>query len=173
MIGVHRSDKIARSLLRQRERLTMAWTWNATYALLPMGLISVLLIFTSLETNKRIRSSAKPINLVGIESFESKLWFSIAPSKEGIRITTRDGDLFEIENSDQKLTSEKFEAHVRQASKKSLVDIALANRMTNHSTFVVLSVDETLTYYHVRPVVYALANAGITNYGFEGRIVSE
>ena len=36
----------------------------------------------------------------------------------------------------------------------------------------VLAVDETLSYAHIRPVIYALGEARISKYGFETRLLN-
>lgn len=167
-----RSPVIAASLMRQKARLSMPLTTNLGVLLLPIGLMSLLLIYVSVETNPRIFSTAKPLQLnLPAEEDNAKLWFSLAPSEQGIVIVSNSGESFDLVAKDGETDLTAFTEHLKARVMAVISDVAIANRMDAKSSFVVLSVDERLTYSHVRPVIYALAEAGITRYGFEGRVL--
>jgi hypothetical protein len=99
------------------------------------------------------------------------IWYSLAPTETGLRIVSDQGDRFDISADSSPEEHAKLTNQIRTRMKNVLADVALANRMMDSTTFVVLSVDERLTYSHIRPMIYSLAAAGVTRYGFEGRIV--
>lgn len=174
MIAPKRSPRVALALDRQRARLTMPFTAWPTYVFIPLGFMLILSLFIPIEINPRLFSKAKPLQLSGEEAPGVNLWFAIAPSKNGISITTLDGHLFEFNNDvPEHQRGEKFRAYVKSAAKSVIETAALAHRLDENSSLVILSADEQLTYYHLRPVIYALASAGITRYAFEGRIVKD
>lgn len=173
MIVPARSPKMASAFARVQSRLAMPFTATPAFLFIPVGFAALLLIYTALETNPRLLSTAKPIALAGNEADEAPLWYSVAPDKDGIVVTSNTGEAFQIQNEHQDAGIKKLGAHLKDRGSDSMLDVALSNRMDQRNAFVVLSVDERLTYFHVRPVIYALASAGITRYGFEGRILKD
>ncbi|MCX6119378.1 MAG: hypothetical protein NT027_17705 [Proteobacteria bacterium] len=177
MIISRKHPQIELAFDRIRQRIHGSNTFPITTLFIPVGFISLLMIFVALETNKRIKSLATPLILSGEPTTSPAMWFSIAPHEKGLAISSSDGAHFFIESQSQNGAPQnqfkEFEEHLRSRTKQVLGDVVLANRMDSNSAFVVLSVDESLTYAHVRPVIYALANAGISKYGFEGRVLDQ
>lgn len=174
MMAPKRSPRIALALDRQAHRLVMPFTAWSTYALIPVGIIVILSAFIPLEINPRLFSQAKPLQISGPEAPPTSLWFAVAPTKEGISISTTDGKSFELKNDErEKERGEAFREYLSERKKELIKEKTLANRVDDQSTLVVLSADERLTYFHLRPVIYALASAGVTRYAFEGRIGKE
>jgi hypothetical protein len=171
MILQKRSQKLQSAFRRQQDRLVMPFTANPAWFLLPTGLVSLLLVYVSLETNPRIYSSAKPVQLSQEVRPSEGIWYSIAPSESGLRIVSDQGDYFDVSADSSPEELANLTAQIKIRMKSVLSDVALAKRLTNSSTFVVLSVDERLSYAHIRPMIYSLAAAGVTRYGFEGRIL--
>lgn len=174
MIAPKKSPRIALALERQSERLAVPFTVWPTYVLIPVGFMLLLSLFIPIEVNPRLFSLAKPLQLSGEEEQPSSLWFAVAPSKAGVSISTIDGQVFEMSNDvPEEKRGEEFRAYLKGKSQSIIQASALANRLDQRSSLVVLSADERLTYYHLRPVIYALASAGITRYAFEGRILKD
>ncbi len=167
-----RHPQIELAFLRLRSRLTDLPTNAFTTLFIPVGFISLLLIFVSLEVNKRLKSQATPLVLEGDAARSTTMWYSVAPQQDGgLTIASNDGNHFAIAQDGQGFVS--FEEHLIAKKKQVLQDVMLANRMDETSSMVVLSVDESLTYAHIRPVIYALSRAGISRYGFEGRVLEQ
>ena len=59
--------------------------------------------------------------------------------------------------------SELLQRNVRDG----LLTSSLSNRLVASQTRVILSVDQHLRYFHIKPVLYALAEARISSYTFE------
>ena len=174
MIAPKRSPRLALALERQAERLVMPFTAWPAYILIPVGMIMILSAFIPLETNQRLFSRARPLQLSGEEASPTDLWFAVAPTDSGISITTIDGKVFELKNSEpEEKRGEEFRAYLKERKEELIKSKTLANQIDPSSTLVVLSGDERLTYVHLRPVVYALASAGVTRYAFEGRIIKK
>lgn len=168
------SSKLQAALLRQRERLAVPFTANPVILFIPFGLMCLLLIYVSLETSPRIYSNAKPLLLNHKEESPTfTLHYTIAPAPEGLRIVSNNGDIFSLNGQQDDKGLDLFTNSLKSSIRSTINDVALANRMDEQTSFVVLTLDERLTYAHVRPVIYALASAGITRYGFEGRILKD
>lgn len=174
MIAPKRSPRIALALERQADRLVMPFTAWPTYVLIPVGIILILSAFLPLELNERLVSQAKPLQLSGPEAPATNLWFAIAPTKDGVSITSIDGHVFQLsDNTPDAERGAAFRAYLREVKASVIESTTLANRIDQNSSLVVLSADERLNYYHLRPVIYALASAGVTRYAFEGRILKK
>ncbi|MCX6125743.1 MAG: hypothetical protein NTV34_13505 [Proteobacteria bacterium] len=171
MTLINRSSKILASFTRQKARLAMPYTATPAILLIPVGFMCLLLIFVSVETNPRLFSTAKPVQLVLEEFVGGRLWYSVAPYEQGIRIISDSGKFFDLQGEINAAALTEFSSHLKLRMQKILADVAVANRMDKSTSFVILSVDERLTYSHLRPVIYALADAGVTRYAFESRIL--
>lgn len=174
MIAPKRSPRLALALERQSERLVMPFTAWPTYILIPIGIIMILSAFVPLEVNSRLFSRARPLQLSGDEAPPTNLWFAVSPTESGISITSKDGKVFELNSAvpvDKR--AEEFRSYLVERKEELIRTNVLANHIDPNTSLVVLSADERLTYFHLRPVVYALASAGITRYAFEGRIIKK
>ena len=169
MIISRRHKQVELSFGRLADRLDFKNINPFSYFLLPTGLVCLLLIFVSLETNQRIRTQTTPVELEGVPAKTATLWFSVAPAEGGIFISGNNGDTFLVENGGNGLQA--FEKHLQGQKQKVIADVALANRMDADSSMVILSLDESLTYAHIRPIIYVLGKVGISRYGFEGRVL--
>lgn len=174
MIAPKRSPRLALALERQAERLVMPFTAWPAYLLIPVGIILILSAFVPLEVNSRLFSRAHPLQLSGEEAPPTSLWFAVAPTNSGISVTSIDGKVFELSNTAPAETrAEELRSYLLERKEDLIKSNVLANHLDPNATLVVLSADERLTYFHLRPVVYALASAGITRYAFEGRIIKK
>jgi hypothetical protein len=152
----------------------MPFTAWPAYVLIPVGMIMILSAFVPLEINPRLFSRARPLQLAGEEAPPTDLWFAVAPTESGVSVTSIDGKIFELNNSaPEGKRGEEFGNFLKQRKEELINNKILANEIDPDSTLVVLSADEQLTYFHLRPVVYALASAGFTRYAFEGRIIKK
>jgi biopolymer transport protein ExbD len=170
MMISRKSPQIELAFVRLRENLSKGERGVPVALFIPVGFIALLMVFVALETNQRIKSLASPMTLEGEPAKETSLWYSIAPVEDGLLIAGNDGQSFNVSATGEGY--QEFENHLMERRKQLISDLTLANRMDGNSTFVILSVDEQLTYAQVRPVVYSLAKAGITKYGFEGKILN-
>jgi biopolymer transport protein ExbD len=159
---------IFQGISRIRGRLEMPVEFNPAFVLIPIGFCLLLLVFTRLESDFRLLSSSVPVTIDKPEAPPPAIWFSLAPSDDKIRIVSRNGDVFFIDPNDVSAES-PFPVYLKKEMNRVLTDTVLSARLEKSSGFVVLSVDQHLTYQHVRPVLYALANAGVARYGFETR----
>ena len=51
--------------------------------------------------------------------------------------------------------------------RRSFYSAGLLNEAISNQLIVVLAIDQKLKYSHIRPILYALAEAGINQYAFE------
>ena len=103
---------------------------------------------------------------------EHDLWLSIATKNNQLIITSPHGDLFSwpVEGPDKKSIS-KFQTYLRHRAEELVKDSVRRGQIDEDRTMVALSVDQNLTYQHLRPVIYSLAQAGFSKYGFETRVI--
>jgi hypothetical protein len=65
---------------------------------------------------------------------------------------------------------EVFEKYMKAWAKRHLQNVVRSGQITADTNLAAIAIDQKLTYHHVRPVIYALAAAGVSKYGFETRL---
>lgn len=146
----------------------------ATFAVVLVGLGCAIKAFDA--ANPRLSQAAHPVVLEGSEEGSmGGIWLSMSANGENIMVTTDDKQAFEWPlDPEEGLDSEGYEQFtdfLRDRRKKVVEDLVLSmdRRDIESGTRAVISVDERLTYAHFKPVMLAMANAGIRSYGFETR----
>ena len=129
-----------------------------------------------LGINPRLGHNADVIRLDAPSYVDTPIWLSISATSNELTISTADRNVF-------RLPLQKASDFSHPESTKSLVDYlkhkvaseieasAIAKDPRGHRLMAVLAVDQRLTYKHIRPVLYALSAAHITEYGFETELV--
>ena len=160
------------ALERQSERLKRDSAFPASLLLLPFVAVTVLTLYTSLEVNRKLFSNARPIDRAGPLAEEKQVWLSVGIRKNQIVITTPDGQLFSwpvTGPSSSELAL--LETYLKRRAREVVADAVRRGQLDGNRNVAALSVDQSLTYQHVRPIIYALGGAGFSRYGFETRVV--
>jgi hypothetical protein len=96
---------------------------------------------------------------------------SVGLSNDLIIIKTSSGKIFKwpaVGPSDGDY--ESFENHLKTWTKSHLQSTILAGQLLPSTNTAAIAVDQRLTAHHIRPVIYALAAAGVSKYGFETKL---
>jgi hypothetical protein len=98
------------------------------------------------------------------------LWFAVSlDSAQNIRIINQDRSVFILPlHLDNLALLQGFENYLHGKVKKIIQKAAIHGEMPQIRA--VLAVDESLRYSHLKPILYALSQAHIDNYGFETRL---
>ena len=150
--------------LRLREPL---W-WFPFPIFLSFGLVLLLTAHVLFGTNPRMGHPANVITFPSEARRDSAIWLSVTPIGKEVVVTTGDRRVFrwplEVHSLDE---LKPFRAYLREAVARELEVTALANSAFQHQTTVVIAADQRLKYLHVRPLLHAFAEAGISHYAFE------
>ena len=156
-----------------RERLQDPLVWFPFPALIAFGLVIVLRGHLFGGVNHRLGTEANVVELAAEPLRSPGIWMSITESGNDILIVMDDRRLFKVPLATPNVESlaplvQYLDQRTRESAFKTTLDLELdADRIR-----VVMAVDQKLKYIHIRPILYALAEAKISNYGFETKMIS-
>jgi hypothetical protein len=160
------------ALIRQKDRLSKFEPLSMTATLIPfMGAI-VLSLYTSLETNTRLHARGKPMEYPATETSDHAMWLSASVKSGKVVVTTSGVDYFawpEAGPSAEDLDT--LNEYLALRAQELVKDTVRIGQVTSQSHTAVIAVDHSMTFHHVRPIIYALGRAGFSRYGFETRIL--
>jgi len=167
-----RATQVTLAMGRQKERLTEIDSVSGFVLLIPFLAVIVLSLFTSLETNTRLHAVGKPMEHATTEVADHELWLSVAAKGGKIIVTTSDSNVFEwSEGGPTQREALALTDYLKSRVKDLIIGTVRTGQVSQESLTASVAVDQSLTYQHIRPLLYALADAGISRYGFETRIV--
>jgi hypothetical protein len=106
------------------------------------------------------------------EVTDHRLWLSVSNANGKILISSNDTSSFSWSEAGPSTEQyKKFKKYLDLRVKNLVIDTVRTGQIQSETLTAALAVDQSLTYQHVRPVIYALAEAGISRYGFETRII--
>ncbi len=168
----HKLGKAISAFLRQKERLFDDGSFKIYTLIIPFMAVTVLTIYTNLELSTRLFGVASPLEHQTDISNHSGVWLSIGTKKEQIVVRTTNGLTFSWSLSGPSQDQLRpLRDYLTLAARDVVEKSILKGQITKNDTIVALSVDQHLNFHHIRPVIYALAEAGFTKYGFETRIL--
>lgn len=163
--------KIQRAFLRQKERLQQGPAFSLTVIFLPFLAAVVLSLFVGLEASIRLQSVAEPFEYAAQPTSDRELWMSIGLTDNSIVIKTAAEGVFVWSAKGPSETEYlNFENHLKSWAKKHVNDVVRSGQIVAETNTAALAIDQRLTYHHIKPVIYALASAGVSRYGFETKL---
>lgn len=151
-----------------KERLKEPLDWFPYPILLTSGLVLILTAHIVSALNPRAGHRANVMALPSSPSKSSAIWLSISPSDNQLIITTAERRVFRWRlDQPQNRDLDALVQHLKATVAQEIESAALSKKASNSQTLAVLAADQRLTFLHIRPVISALAQAGITRYAFE------
>jgi hypothetical protein len=172
MKNAHRFGAAKAALLRQEERLRRFDPISMATAIIPFLGVIVLSLYTGLETSTRLHANGKPMEYPATKVNDRAIWLSISAKDGKILVTTAGQESFswsELGPSNKDL--KPLQSYLEARARDQVMSTVRIGQITNQSHTAVLAVDQTLTFFHLRPIIYALSQAGFSRYGFETRLV--
>ncbi len=171
MITANDISSSSGSFRRQRARLDSMPAVPLAFLFIPFFSITVLTFFVGFESSGRPNNHIAPFVHESTSAVDHALWMSVGIHDNTISVNTASGQTFRwpAEGPSQK-EYEEFEKHITSWSKRHLQNVVRAGQITADTNLAAIAIDQRLTYHHVRPVIYALAAAGISKYGFETKL---
>jgi hypothetical protein len=159
------------SFRRQRTRLDGMPVMPVVLLFIPFFSVTLLTFFVGFESSVRPKSRIEPFVHESAPAADHALWLSIGVSENTIIVNTASGETFRwpVEGPSQR-DYEVFETYMTTWAKHHLQNVVRSGQITSDTNLAAIAIDQKLTYHHVRPVIYALAAAGISKYGFETRL---
>lgn len=163
-----RNPTFVRAITAAQDRLREPLWWIPFPALIGLGLVIVLLTHVALNTNSRMGNPADILAFPAAPHPESAIWLSVTPIGDDIVVTTSDRQVFRWRQDVRTVADIKpLVDYLRQMVRTEIEGAALMNTMSAGKSRAVIAADQKLKYLHIRPIIYALAEAGIARYGFE------
>jgi hypothetical protein len=156
-----------------QQRLSEPLWWFPYPILIAIGMVLILTGHLVFAINPRMGHPASLINFPAQMRPDSAIWFSMTPIDHDIVITTNDRLIFRWpQDLTPAQTTQPFVAYLRRRVAIEIDSAALLKRAPNTPLTVVIAADQRLKYLHLRPVIAALAEAGITSYAFETLVIA-
>jgi hypothetical protein len=154
----------------KKQRLRAGGGWFPYPLLLSFVLVILFTSHAVFGTAPRLGNPANLLTFQGEPFKMGTIWFSVTPIDDEIVVTTEDRKVFRWSQHVRKLDEIKpFTDYLVAKSREAVLSSTLAKDGLKRSTKAVIAADQRLKYLHFRPILYALAAAKITKYGFETR----
>lgn len=151
-----------------KERLRQPLWWYPFPVILSFGLALVLMAHVMVGANPRAGNPADIIAFPAEPQKDGPLWLSVTPIGEDIVVTTGDRKVFRWRQDVRNLAPlAEFTAYLKERAARAVSAAVLAQEVRIDQTRFVIAADQRLKFLHVRPILYAFAAAGISQYAFE------
>jgi len=173
MQHANRFDNLRYAFDLARDRQRARFMRFPLITLIPFALVMVLSIHLLPKLNPRLGSAAVPLTYETSEQARPTIWFSVAPDETHIVIQTDDRKIFRwpLDTEDMQAVL-PFVNYLRARTIEIQNAGVLSLDVDPLALQTVIAIDQTLSYFHIRPVLNALASAGIAQYGFETKNVN-
>lgn len=162
-------QNITRLVAATKERIRDVMVWFPYPALISFFLVTIFVGHLIPSLNSRFGSPAQLITYEATKEPEGSIWISVYPGEDNmLHVKTIDREDFSwpLANPSQ----EDIELLVKYLQGK-VESVQLSSGINNEANFVkttaVIATDVKLNFYHIKPILYALSAARISNYGFE------
>ena len=154
--------------VRARQNMAAPLEWFPYPYLISFFLVILLTAHVIFGTSAHLGTPADVITFPSETRKDSAIWLAVTPIGKDVVVTTSDRKIFKWPLETENLKGlAPLVAYLKDASAKEIEAAAIAKTAYAHQTTAVISADQRLKYMHVRPILYALAAAGISNYAFE------
>lgn len=162
------------ALLSLKERLQEPIFWFPFPALLAFGLVIILRGHLLTGLNPRLGARVDVIQYDAKTLQDGGIWLGIFQDGKEVLVVTSDRRRFSWPIDSQSLKDVgPLVAYLKSRVRKESYSTAIKLESNLTRTTAVLAVDQKLKYVHLRPIIYALAQARIAKYGFETRILTK
>ncbi len=159
-------------VLRLKERLAEAVQWYPFPAMIGFTLVMILGGHLLTDLNPRLGARVDVIPFEAPKHQDGGIWLGIYESNQQLNVVTSDRRRFSWSLQDNQIAAtSELRDYLIQRTQKEVHATALKMQTNMTQTTAVIAVDQTLKYAHLQPIIYALAEAGISQYGFETRII--
>lgn len=159
-----------KSIYSLKERLYSHSNWFPYPCIISFMLITIFTGHILLGLNPRLGNHAQTIEFLSSPAEEGSIWIAVSLQNEHIVATTANRKVFKWTQKNSDLSQLKpFMDYLETQMLDISMATSLAKKVSKTQSLVVLAVDQSLKYGHIKPIIYALSKAGITEYAFETR----
>jgi hypothetical protein len=167
-----RNQGWVQALIGLKERLQEPILWFPFPALIAFGLVIILRGHLLTGLNPRLGARVDVIQYDAQNLPDGGIWLGVFQDGQQVLVVTSDRRRFSWPIDSQNMKDiDPLVTYLKGRVKKEAYSTAIKLESNQTRTTAVLAVDQKLKYIHLRPVIYALAEARIAKYGFETRVL--
>lgn len=156
------------SLSNALDRLKEGSLWFPYPCIISFFLSLLLISHILVGLNPRLGNPANILPFKAEPSKEGAIWFSVSLKNTTLIFTTSDRKVFRWsldsnDNTQIKLLKDYLKNQIERVS----LTATLSKSLSHIQSMVVFAVDQRVTVKHLRPILYILAEVGISEYAFE------
>lgn len=168
----NRSQRWIDAVNSLKERLHEPILWFPFPALIAFGLVIVLRGHLITGLNPRLGARVDVLQYQAKEIQDGGIWLGVYPENDRIVVVSSDRRKFSWPIASQDMNKlQPLIDYLKERVRKEAYSTATKLESNLVRTTAVLAVDQKLKYVHLRPMIYALAEAKIAKYGFETRVI--
>ena len=151
-----------------KDRLKISDEWYPIPSFISFGLIVIFISHLFPGLNPRLGSYSEVPSLQTKSYHLTGIWLGIYQKNKHIMIVSDERQVFSwpLAKTNQP-NVQPLVNYLKDRLKKQLLTFGRDLAISYNDTRATLSVDKHLKYIHIRPILYALAEANISKYGFE------
>jgi hypothetical protein len=151
-----------------KNRLREPMFWFPFPLLISFMLVLLLTSHVLFGTNPRTGQPADVLSFPAKPARDSAIWFSVTPIGGDVVVATNQREVFRWRQDAHDLAPLKdFVAYLRRRVETEVEAAVLQKAAGENQANVVIAADQRLKFLHMRPILHALAEAGIAHYSFE------
>ncbi len=156
-----------------KERLHEPILWFPFPALIAFGLVIILRGHLLTGLNPRLGARVDVVQYKAPLLQDGGIWLGVYQEADQVVVVTSDRQRFKWSLTSQDMRELKpLVRYLESRVRKEAYSTAIKMESNLTRTTAVLAVDQKLKFNHLRPVIYALAEARISKYGFETRMIT-
>jgi hypothetical protein len=158
---------------RMRDRLSTGIDWFPFPAFILFAVVLVIIGKALPGLNPKTGSRAQLLRYEASDPHRPSIPISISPLEDDLLVTTRNSVKFRIPAvNPTRQQLQPLADYLRAEASDRIVSLVILDRHFPSQTWAILSVDERLKFDHLRGIITALAEAGISSYSFETAVVA-
>ena len=160
------------ALSKMKERLDEPVQWYPFPAMIGFMLVVILGGHLLPDLNPRLGSKVDVLPLDAPRNPDGGIWLSASLQEDDLVVVTSDTKIFRGPSSKPHYSDiEPLIQYLKSKTQKESYSMALTLEAGISSTTAVLALHQNLNYGQIKPLIFALASAKISRYGFETRII--
>lgn len=156
-----------------KERLAEPILWYPYPALIAFALVTILSGHLLTYLNPRLGTSVEVIPLEAPRLILGDIWLGIKLNGDVLEIMTTDRHIFRWKNKSlERKDMSALIDYLKEKTRHQAHRAGLKMKAMESEIRAIIAIDKNVSYAHLNPVLYALAEAKISKYGFESRIIN-
>lgn len=159
--------------LELKELVLLETPWFVLYSLIPFLMSIVIFGYIIPNINFKI---GIPINMLEINEysnttqttkFPTSIWIGVKIINQDVLIVTDERKIFKWKYDTENPNMSEFIKYLQKRTKFKLFTQVLLHTNDTEPIRVGIACDENIRFFHIKPIILALAEAGISDYYFE------